>query len=49
MNIINMKLKDELIDDLNKYSKKYLIIAFIKFLNSNQLEDLKDSIDREIF
>jgi len=49
MEIINFNLKDSLIDDLNKYSKKYLIIAFIKFLNTNQLEDLKDSINREIF
>ena len=49
MDIINLNLKDSLIDDLNKYSKKYLIIAFIKFLNSSQLEDLKDSIDRELF
>ena len=43
------KLKDDLIDDLDNYEKDYLIKSIICFLPQSQLEELKDSIDREIF
>ena len=43
------KLKDDLIDDLDNYEKDYLIKSFICFLPQSQLEELRDSIDREIF
>ncbi len=43
------KLKDDLIDDLDNYEKDYLIKSIICFLPQSQLEELRDSIDREIF
>ena len=43
------KLKDDLIDDLDNYEKDYLIKSIICFLDHSQREELKDSIDREIF
>ena len=36
------------LEDLN-YSDYQLIESFVRFLNISQLEDLKDSIDRELF
>ena len=43
------KLKDDLIDDLDNYEKDYLIKSIICFLPQSQLEELRESIDREIF
>ena len=43
------KLRESLIDDLENYSKDYLIKSLIVFLPQSQLEELKDSIDRDIF
>ena len=43
------KLKDDLIDDLDNYEKDYLINSIICFLPQSQLEELRVSIDREIF
>tara|TARA_A100001201_G_C4003239_1_gene175205 strand:+ start:494 stop:643 length:150 start_codon:yes stop_codon:yes gene_type:complete len=43
--------KDFMIDKLENlnYSDNQLIESFVRFLNISQLEDLKDSIDRELF
>ena len=38
----------EKLENLN-YSDNQLIESFVRFLNISQLEDLKDSIDRELF
>tara|TARA_R100000458_G_C8185347_1_gene180925 strand:+ start:191 stop:337 length:147 start_codon:yes stop_codon:yes gene_type:complete len=43
------QLREDLIDDLSLYEKDYLIKSLICFLPQSQLEELKDSIDREIF
>tara|TARA_A100001035_G_scaffold91032_1_gene71149 strand:- start:302 stop:448 length:147 start_codon:yes stop_codon:yes gene_type:complete len=43
------KLREALIDDLELFEKDYLIKSIICFLPQSQLEELKDSIDREIF
>ena len=43
------QLREDLIDDLSNYDKDYLIKSIICFLPQSQLEELKDSIDREIF
>jgi hypothetical protein len=43
------QLREDLIDDLSNYEKDYLIKSLISFLPQSQLEELKDSIDREIF
>tara|TARA_Y200000002_G_scaffold303357_1_gene258802 strand:+ start:58 stop:204 length:147 start_codon:yes stop_codon:yes gene_type:complete len=43
------ELSESLIDDLEQFKKDYLIRSIICFLNHSQREDLKDSIDREIF
>ena len=43
------KLREALIDDLELFEKDYLIRSIICFLPQSQLEELKDSIDREIF
>ena len=43
------KLRESLIDDLELFEKDYLIKSIICFLPQSQLEELKDSIDREIF
>tara|TARA_Y100000589_G_scaffold128345_1_gene122253 strand:+ start:313 stop:459 length:147 start_codon:yes stop_codon:yes gene_type:complete len=43
------KLRESLIDDLELFDKDYLIKSIICFLPQSQLEELKDSIDREIF
>ena len=43
------QLREDLIDDLSNYDKAYLIKSIICFLPQSQLEELKDSIDREIF
>ena len=43
------KLREDLIDDLELFEKEYLIKSLICFLPQSQLEELKDSIDREIF
>ena len=44
------ELRESLIDDLDQFDKDYLIKSIICFLRSfSKLEDLKDSIDREIF
>ena len=43
------ELREALIDDLELFEKDYLIRSIISFLPQSQLEELKDSIDREIF
>ena len=43
------ELRESLIDDLELFDKDYLIKSIICFLPHSQLEELKDSIDREIF
>ena len=43
------ELREALIDDLELFEKDYLIRSIISFLPQSQLEQLKDSIDREIF
>ena len=43
------ELRESLIDDLELFDKDYLIKSIICFLHQSQLEELKDSIDREIF
>ena len=43
------ELRESLIDDLEQFDKDYLIKSIICFLPQSQLEELKDSIDREIF
>ena len=42
-------LRDRVMDKLEDYSKEQIILGLVKFLNYAQLEDLKDSLDREIF
>ena len=42
-------LREDLIDDLEAFDKDYLIRSIICFLDHSQREELKDSIDREIF
>ena len=42
-------LRDRVMDSLEDYSKEQIILGLVKFLNYAQLEDLKDSLDREIF
>ena len=43
------ELIEALIDDLKLFDKDYLIKSIICFLDHSQREELKDSIDREIF
>ena len=43
------ELRESLIDDLEQFDKDYLIKSIICFLDHSQREELKDSIDREIF
>ena len=43
------ELREALIDDLEQVEKDYLIKSIICFLDHSQREELKDSIDREIF
>ena len=43
------ELRESLIDDLAQFDKDYLIKSIICFLDHSQREELKDSIDREIF
>ena len=43
------ELREALIDDLQLLDKDYLIRSLFCFLPQSQLEELKDSIDREIF
>ena len=43
------ELREALIDDLEQFDKEYLIKSIICFLDHSQREELKDSIDREIF
>ena len=43
------ELREDLIDDLEQFKKDYLIKSIVCFLGQSQLEELKDSIDREIF
>ena len=43
------QLREDLIDDLEAFDKDYLIRSIICFLDHSQREELKDSIDREIF
>tara|TARA_R100000458_G_C8196815_1_gene188668 strand:- start:367 stop:513 length:147 start_codon:yes stop_codon:yes gene_type:complete len=45
----HIQLREDLIDELSLYEKDYLIKSFICFLPQSQLEELKDSIDREVF
>tara|TARA_B100000214_G_scaffold335107_1_gene278190 strand:+ start:1803 stop:1949 length:147 start_codon:yes stop_codon:yes gene_type:complete len=45
----HIQLREDLIGYLSNYDKDYLIKSFICFLPQSQLEELKDSIDREIF
>ena len=46
--INNTEIKT-LIDELELFEKDYLIKSLVCFLPQSQLEELKDSIDREIF
>ena len=43
------ELREALIDDLELFDKDYLIKSIICLLDHSQREELKDSIDREIF
>ena len=43
------QLREDLIDDLAGFDKDYLIRSIVCFLDHSQREELKDSIDREIF
>ena len=43
------QLRETLIDDLELLDKEYLIKSIICFLDHSQREELKDTIDREIF
>ena len=43
------ELREDLIDELEQFKKDYLIRSIVCFLGQSQLEDSKDSIDREIF
>ena len=43
------QLREDLIDDLEAFDKDYLIRSIVCFLDHSQREELKDSIDREIF
>ena len=43
------ELRESLIDDLAQFDKDYLIKSIICFLDHSQREELKDSIDRDIF
>ena len=43
------ELQEDLIDELEQFKKDYLIKSIVCFLGQSQLEELKDSIDREIF
>ena len=43
------QLREDLIDDLENFDKDYLIRSIVCFLDHSQREELKDSIDREIF
>ena len=43
------ELREDLIDELEQFKKDYLIKSIVCFLNHSQREELKDSIDREIF
>ena len=43
------ELRETLIDELELLEKDYLIRSIVCFLPQSQLEELKDSIDREIF
>ena len=43
------QLREDLIDDLEAFEKDYLIRSIVCFLDHSQREELKDSIDREIF
>ena len=43
------QLREALIDDLDQFDKDYLIKSIICFLDHSKREELKDSIDREIF
>ncbi len=42
-------LRDRVMDNLEDYSKEQIILGLVKFLNYAQLEDLKDSLDRDCF
>tara|TARA_R100000664_G_C2657272_1_gene75121 strand:+ start:45 stop:200 length:156 start_codon:yes stop_codon:yes gene_type:complete len=47
------ELKDSVLDQLEKYTrnmtKEDILKSFISFLPQSQIEELKDSLDREIF
>ena len=43
------QLRESLIDDLEQFETDYLIRSIVCFLDHSQREELKDSIDREIF
>jgi len=47
------ELKDSVLDQLEKYTrnmtKEDINKSFISFLPQSQIEELKDSLDREIF
>ena len=43
------ELRETLIDDLELFEKDCLIRSIVCFLDHSQREELKDSIDREIF
>ena len=45
----HIQLREDLIDDLAGFDKDYLIRSIICFLDHSQREELKDSIDRDIF
>jgi len=47
------ELKDSVFDQLENYTrnmtKEDILKSFISFLSQSQIEELKDSLDREIF
>tara|TARA_X000001036_G_C20193218_1_gene608403 strand:+ start:333 stop:482 length:150 start_codon:yes stop_codon:yes gene_type:complete len=45
------QFKDHMVEQLENlnFTGEQLIISFVKFLPQSQLEELKDSIDREMF
>ena len=43
------ELRDQILEKLDLYSEDQIKIGIVKFLNFDQLVDLKDSLDREVF
>ena len=43
------ELRNQILEKLDLYSEDQIKIGIVKFLNFDQLIDLKDSLDREVF